>query len=118
MIATGRGACHFDVASSPFKLSSVILVMWPPDTSKKSSWTYKQKKKKKGESSAHLIECSEGLFLCELVGLLKHLKGSLESELYPTVPWPESIPLAFIGPSHFCGSLDLVTNFRSGVCEK
>ena len=89
-------------------------MMWPPDTLKKSFWTYKQRKK--GESSAILLNVVKVcLFPCELVGLLKHLKGSLESEIYPTVPWPES---AFIGPSHFCGSLDHVTNFRSGACEK
>ena len=47
-------------------LSSVILVMWPCDTLKKSLWTYKQAKK--GDSSAHPTECSESLFPCELVG--------------------------------------------------
>jgi len=39
MAATGikKRACHFDVASGPFKWPGGAL-MWPRDTLKKSSW--------------------------------------------------------------------------------
>jgi len=40
MAATGinKGACHFDVASSPFKCHFGALI-WLSSTLKKSSWT-------------------------------------------------------------------------------
>jgi len=53
------GACHFDVASDPFKCHFGDL-MWLHSALKKSSWTYKKQKVLiKHECSDVLVECEK-----------------------------------------------------------
>ena len=62
MSATGinKGACHFDVASGPFKWPGGAL-MWPRGTLKNCFRTLKKKRKELIKP----IECSDVLVQCQ-----------------------------------------------------